>query len=585
LRALAVMAVIVFHTDPDWLPGGFLGVDVFFVISGYLICSLVLAEHRRSATVSLVAFWGRRARRLLPALYAVLLGACVSAVLFARDTEDGLFGDVLAALTYVSNWWLIADDDSYFDVFGRPPLLRHLWSLAVEEQFYVLFPIMMAALFRYRRVRPPIASVTLAAAGASTLLMAILYDPNGDPSRVYYGTDTRAAGLFVGVALASVWPAGELRQDLTRRQTTVVDGLAWSALGVLFLAMVLLDEQSALLYRGGFLLVSVLAAIALAMAVHPAARIGRILSWPPLLWVGTRSYALYLWHWPVLVLTRPATGDPEGGMPAVLQWSIVAVLAEVSWRFVEQPFRTGRVARWWDVQRPGRRRNLLLGLAGVLAVLGTVLWLGRNAEVPTLLEDGETSVTPTLPPLTTTPAPTPPTTAPRGQTPGSTTTTTTPAPLGPMLAIGDSVMLGARDALTFASGGAIAVDAAVSRQVDDGLDILQGYRDRGDLDRFQGVVIHLGTNGPFTPDQVPRLLDLVGGVDRVVVVNARVAQPWQDETNATVASLADEPNIEVADWYGASGAGGVIEGDGVHPTPSGAALYARVIVEAARRLD
>jgi hypothetical protein len=303
---------------------------------------------------------------------------------------------------------------------------------------------------------------------------------------------------------------------------------------------------------------------------------GDALSWRPLLWIGTRSYALYLWHWPVLVLTGPESGDPDGGLPLVLQLAIAAGLAEASWRLVERPFRTGRVARWWDGEDDGTRRRVLGGLGVGLALLGVVLFIGRNAEVPTLLADGETSVTPTLPPLTTTPDH-PPRTGP--------TTTPELEPLGPMLAIGDSVMLGARDALAFASGGSIAVDAAVSRQVGEGLDILQGYRDRGDLARFDGVIIHLGTNGPFTAEEATRLRDLVADVDRVVVVNARVAQPWQEETNATVGSLAGEDNVQVADWYAASGDPGVIEGDGVHPSPSGAALYARVVVEAARRFD
>jgi peptidoglycan/LPS O-acetylase OafA/YrhL len=191
LRALAVLAVIVFHAEDDWLSGGFLGVDVFFVISGYLICQLVLAEHDRSATVSFIGFWGRRARRLLPALYALLLGVTLAALTFARDTAEGLFGDVLAALAYVSNWWLIVGDDTYFETFGRPPLLRHLWSLAVEEQFYLLFPIAMAGLLRvWRRWRPPVAIAAGIGAIASTLWMAWLYTPGDDPSRVYYGTDT-----------------------------------------------------------------------------------------------------------------------------------------------------------------------------------------------------------------------------------------------------------------------------------------------------------------------------------------------------------------------------------------------------------
>ncbi len=527
-----------------------------------------------------MAFWGRRARRLLPALYALLLTVSISAVTFAKDVEDGLFGDVLAALAYVSNWWLIVDDDSYFDTFGRPPLLRHLWSLAVEEQFYIIFPILMAVLFTARRARPPIASVATAGAVASTVLMAVLYDP-ANPSRVYYGTDTRAAGLFIGVALAAVWPLGEIRSDLGRRQRSTVNALGWGSLAGLVLFMLLLGEDSTFLFQGGgFLFASMLAAVAVAVAVHPASRLSEALAWTPLLWIGTRSYALYLWHWPVLVLTSPESGDLRAGLSLVFQLAIIAVLAELSWRYIEKPFRTGQVHRWWEARSTVGHRRLLAAAGVALLFLGGALFVGREAEVPSLLANGPTRVTPDLPPVSAPRTTRPPTTRPGG---GPTTTTALP-PLGPMLAIGDSVMLGARDALTFASGGSIAVDAAVSRQVDEGLDILQGYLDRGDLDRFEGVIIHLGTNGPFTADQADRLVDLVKDVDQVVVVNTRVPQPWEGESNATVSSLRGVEHLAIADWYSVSADGNILDGDGVHPTPEGAAFYARTIVEAARSI-
>jgi peptidoglycan/LPS O-acetylase OafA/YrhL len=587
LRAVAVVAVIVFHANREWLPGGFLGVDLFFVISGYLICSLVLKEHRRSNTVSFVAFWGRRARRLLPALYALLVGVSVVSLTVVRSAAAGLFGDVVAALLYVSNWWLIWGGDSYFDTFGRPPLLRHLWSLAVEEQFYIVFPILMAGLLRvFGRRRGPIAAAALVGALASTIEMAWLFVPGEDPSRVYYGTDTRASGLLVGVALGALWPADELPYD--PRQRAVLDRVGVASLAALAAMMLLFHEDSTLLFQGGFLLVSLAAAVAIAVAVHPVSTFGEVLGVAPLRWIGTRSYALYLWHWPVLILTAPDNGDFRQGPPLAVKLAIVAVLAELSWRFVEQPVRTGRVQRWWEASDLTARKVVLATTSVAILALGIGLFVNRQDDVPELLADGTTRVTPELPPPVRTrsrqpTAPAPPAT-PTTQPP---TPTTQPEvmPLPPVLAIGDSVMLGARDALAFASGGAIAVDADVSRQVDDGLDLLQDYRDSGDLRRFRGLVWHLGTNGPFTVDQAQRLLDLTHGLRRVVVVNTRVPQPWEDDTNDTVSALAGRPHVRIADWYAASSDGDLLTGDGVHPTPPGAAMYARVIVEALRAFE
>jgi hypothetical protein len=276
-------------------------------------------------------------------------------------------------------------------------------------------------------------------------------------------------------------------------------------------------------------------------------------------------------------------------MPLVLQLAITVTLAEASWRLVEQPFRRGRIQRWW-VDRDVPVRKGLAVVGGVALVsLGALLFVNREPEVPTLLADGETRVTPDLPPTGTeapaTPA-TPATTVadpqstPTGESPPTTTTNAPGPPLGPVLAIGDSVMLGARDALAAASGGQIAVDAAVSRQVDDGLDALQAYREHGDLERFSGLIIHLGTNGPFDEGQARRLMRLVRGVDRVVIVNARVPEEWEDDTNTTVNALAERRNVRIADWYAASAAGGVIEDDGVHPSPSGADVYAGTIIAA-----
>ena len=347
LRAVAVLAVLLFHADLGLFPGGFLGVDVFFVISGFLITTLLLREQGMTGRIDVVAFWRRRARRLLPALYLVLAGVVVVSVAAVPDAVARLRTDVLAALAYVTNWYLVFDHQSYFEAIGRPSLLRHLWSLAVEEQFYLLWPIVLAvALVVVRRRGALVLTVLIAA--ASVAWTAILFDPDGDPSRVYYGTDTRLFGLLTGAALAFAWssrllgprraggPAG------SRIHWT--DAVAVAGLVTLAWAVWAVDEYDPALYPWGSLAVALVTAAVIAAVTHPAGRMGRVLDVAPLRWIGRRSYGIYLWHWPVFVLTRPGL---DLSMPPAatlaLRVSATLVLAALSYRFVEVPIRRGAV--------------------------------------------------------------------------------------------------------------------------------------------------------------------------------------------------------------------------------------------------
>jgi len=608
LRALAVAAVVAYHAEATWLPAGFLGVDVFFVISGYLICSLILAEHDETGRVLLGAFWRRRARRLLPALFALLAGVTVAAIAVAPDAVSRLRGDVLAALAYVSNWWQIVGDQSYFDSFGRPPLLRHLWSLAVEEQFYVVFPVAMAVGLRvFGRHRGALVASAVGLGGASALLMAAMFSPGDDPSRVYYGTDTRAVGLFAGVALAAVWPPGRLRASVRRSAQVVLDGLGLAAVVALVALMATLGDASPGLYRGGFALTAIASAVAIAVAAHPASRFGKLLSREPFQWIGTRSYAIYLWHWPVFMVTRPDLDVSLRGVPLLgLRLAATGLLAEASWRLVEQPVRSGAALRWWREAATVVRTRAVLGGAVTCLLVAGGLMVAAPPAPPELLADGETAVVPVLPPasvapptaavaattattattVATTSAPTTVTIAPATGPPTTQAVPATapapppPPPEGAVLAIGDSVMLSGRHALTAQSGGNVYIDARVARQADEGLDALQGYRDRGELTRFSAVVIHLGTNGPLRDHHFQRLAQLVEGMPRVVVVNVRVPRRWEGESNGTInGSVPRYEAMRLADWYAASGAPGTLGSDGVHPTHQGAEVYARTIIE------
>ena len=389
LRAVAVLGVLLYHADISWMPGGFLGVEVFFVISGYLITSLLLSEWAAGAEggaggqgrIDLKRFWIRRARRLLPALYA-LLGLTTLYVAFRLAHElPELRGDVTAALTYVTNWYLIVQEQSYFQVMGRPSLLQHLWSLAVEEQFYILWPPLLVIGLRLLRRRGAFVALLLATL-ASSALMVGLYEPGSDPSRVYYGTDTRAAGLLAGSALAFLWDPWRLSAAASGRLRRALDPAALALLAAVVVWMTVVDESTSALYRGGFLLLDLNTVLLIAAVVHPASRVGRALGVAPLRWVGLRSYAIYLWHWPVFLVTRPWIDVTLDALPLLAYRLLLTfALAEASYRWVEQPLRHGDPARLRQLLRPaGLRAGLTrarpramagqAGLATFLAVAG-----------------------------------------------------------------------------------------------------------------------------------------------------------------------------------------------------------------------
>jgi peptidoglycan/LPS O-acetylase OafA/YrhL len=374
LRAVSVIAVLLYHADLTWIPGGFLGVEVFFVISGYLITLLLVTEFESTGTVSLRSFWARRARRLLPALYLLLLAVVAVAASFYREELSGLRGQVGAALAYVTNWYEIVIGGSYFDAAGRPPFLRHLWSLAVEEQFYLVWPVVLFGLIRLTRNRRlPLALIVLGGAVASTWWMASLYEPAQDPTRVYYGTDTRASGLLLGAVLAFVWRPSERRG----RRPLGPDLATLTGLGALVFCFLTFKEWERSLYQGGFALVGVLTVVAIAGLVHPAGVIGPALLGNRLMtWIGVRSYGLYLWHWPIFVMTRPEVDlSWTPGPTLALRLAATVVAAELSYRFVEMPIRRGALGRWFQELRTadGSRRLVRTQLTVVVALVVAAL--------------------------------------------------------------------------------------------------------------------------------------------------------------------------------------------------------------------
>ncbi len=373
LRAIAVLAVIAFHEQFSWAPGGLLGVGLFFTLSGYLITDLLLSKWVSTGSLHLGNFWARRARRLLPALFVMLIVVTGWVTLFGRSHLASLRGAVAAAATYSSNWYLIVVNQSYFSRFAPPQPLDHLWSLAVEEQFYLLWPwlLLLGLLCVRRRGASGIRWLvlpTLALAAASAIAMYLLYHPAVDPTRVYEGTDTRASGLLIGAALAMLWPSSRAAKagKVTSR---LLDVPAVAGLAVIALMIWRVGQYSPFLYRGGLVVLSVATAAVVAAVACPASLVGAALGWRPLRWIGVRSYGIYLWHYPVIVLTTPANAT-ENLARIAAQVAATIGLAALSWRYVEEPVRRGALSRAW--QRVRARRLTALGPARLTAAAATV---------------------------------------------------------------------------------------------------------------------------------------------------------------------------------------------------------------------
>jgi peptidoglycan/LPS O-acetylase OafA/YrhL len=622
VRAISVLAVMAFHHyfigghEEGYAPGGFLGVEVFFVVSGYLITSLLLAERRETGGVSLPRFWLRRARRLLPALFVMIGVVVLYAILFLPDSIDRLRPDTLGALSYTSNWWLIISHQSYIAEVGRPALMKHLWSLAIEEQFYLFWPplllVGLRTLGRRRLMR-----VMLAVALISTVWMAIV--ANGSINQAYYSTTTRLSGLVLGSMMAFFFAPYQIRGRPGRGVRWVLDLAGLAGLFVLFWSFGHFSFPGATqgdldVFRGGFLIVDIATLFVIAAVVHPRSDIGPILGIRPLRWIGLRSYSIYLWHYPIFCVTRPGLDVPLHGFQlATLRLGLTLGAAELSYRFVEVPIRNGAIGRYVSRLRaahgPPRRRiarrGAVIGLASVLVVFALGASLanaqGETPHIPGIDENahkgdkGDRVSAETLRNLRNRTSSTTTTTRPTGASgpTGGTSTTTTPVgasgpsgvtttttPSNPLsdvtLAVGDSVMLGASDSLHNAIPG-IFVDAVVSRQFWDAIAVLQYYKNNGLLPG--NIVIHLGTNGAFRDDQFEQIMSVVGPNRKVWFVNAREPRSWETEVNERL--LVDTkryPNAYLVDWHSASKThNNWFVQDGFHLSGVGAQEYADLI--------
>jgi peptidoglycan/LPS O-acetylase OafA/YrhL/lysophospholipase L1-like esterase len=583
MRAIAVLAVIAFHLNVSWAKGGLLGVGVFFVLSGYLITDLLVAEYRRRQRIALPQFWLRRARRLLPALFVMLFVVTGWVTLFDRAQLPALRSDLLPGIFYYSNWWFIFQHVSYFAAFGPPSPLGHLWSLAIEEQFYLVWPFLLLAGLKWIRNRRALVGIILVAAAASAAAMSMLYTPGTDPTRIYDGTDTRAFGLLIGAALAFLLPRDHVFAPVTRGARRVLDVVGVAALAGIFVMFWRTGEYDPFLYQGGLVLLSVLTALVTAVVVHPGARLGRWLGREPLRWIGERSYGIYLWHYPVIVLTTPLGASPSL-LRATLQVSASIGLAALSWRYVEQPVRHGALGRWWQRMRrrqwawPPRLRPGEWAVTGMAAANAVICVVGLSGLVAVPAVDAAPHVHNVLPPDHSTTTTSTPTTD--GSISTGATTTTAPPPAGQgVTAIGDSIMIDAAPYLEQMLPG-IVIDAKIGQQltqVQSTVPALLAAHDIGTR-----LVIELGTNGPYSVTQLDTLLSSLGPAKKIVLVNTRVPRTWQTEVNSTIAAVVKtHPNATLVNWYADSASDPqYFYTDGVHLNPQGAQYYASLIVQA-----
>lgn len=602
LRALAVIAVISYHLNFSWAKGGFIGVDIFFVLSGYLITNILLTQWEKTQTLQLKQFWLRRFRRLIPAVYIMIVVVVIYSVLFHPEILKNLRGDAIASFFYVSNWWFIFHNVSYFDSFGLPSPLKNLWSLAIEEQFYLIWPAFLLVFLRWVKNPKLLLKIVIGLGLLSAIWMTILYDPGTDPSRVYYGTDTRAFDLLAGCALAFVWPFNRLSPVVPKKSKAVLNiaGTLSILLFLVFTAFV--SEYQPFLYRGGLLFVAIIGVTMIATISHPASYLSKIFSFKPLRWIGTRSYGIYLWHYPIITLTTPVF---EVGQPniwrAILQVAATFIIAELSFRFIETPIRKNGFINYfkgfkdknyfvWKNKPVGKWLGIT-GLATVLVLFSlamtNILPVNTNAEKQTTSVKTDSSDSEKSPPKKKTDdkdtkkkteTAKPPEKAPPGKSKpiasnGTISYTQT-------LALGDSIMIDIEPYLKEAVPN-ITIDGLVGRQLRDAITTATGYKKYNASG--SAVILELGTNGPFTESQLDTLLDQFDK-SSIYLVNTKVPRGWEAEVNKSIANAADRSNVTVVDWYSQAVNNPQYFGkDGVHLTKSGSKAYVTLLTNTMKK--
>jgi len=566
LRAVAVIAVMFYHLGFTWIPGGFLGVDLFFVISGYVITRLLLDSIAQSGGLDLRGFYIARARRLLPALIFMLVSTTIAIGIWAPDTIKRLLIDTPFSMSGTMNWWLVAHHQDYFESIGRPPLLQHTWSLAVEAQFYLIWPLILYFILKqFGKKHIPLASLAIAAASGITLLLVSFSLDASNASKVshvYFGTDTHSIGLFLGAALAVSWIPQNFTTQVSKKAQDFIDGVGFIGFIGILAAFLFIDETQPTLYKIAFPLAGVCGAAIIMSVVHPASRFAPVLQNPVFLWIGERSYAIYLWHWVIFQVTRPSV-DLAGKEWALyaLRILIVLALSDISLRYVELPIRRGVIQYWWkglkyrtkkERTQQTRTFSLVTIIVLLLATIVSVRAIGITNDQRQRLEDSLTS------------------------TPAAITEVVTDG----LWVTGDSVILGIRSKLGQTHPISI-MNARIGRQAPELLTVmLQDKNQAADAT----VIFDLGNNNALTREQTVAIFETVKDQPRIIVVNTAVPRPWREGNNSLIAAVASQySNVTVIDWNAISeGHPEYFAPDGVHLVPTGVDVY---VAEILKHLD
>ena len=563
LRALAVIAVMFYHLGFSWIPGGFLGVDLFFVISGYVITRMLLDSIAQSGGLDLRGFYLARLRRLLPALLFMLTTTIIAVGIWAPDTIKRLLVDTPFALTGTINWRLVANEQDYFESIGRPPLLQHTWSLAVEAQFYLVWPLILYFILKkFGQKHIPIAALLIAAASGIALLFVSFSIDAANASKVshvYFGTDTHSIGLFLGAALAVSWIPQNFRVELTRKGQNFIDGIGFVGFAGILATFLLINASNPAMYKIAFPLAGIFGAAIIASIVHPASRFAPVLQNKVLLWIGERSYAIYLWHWVIFQVTRP-TVDLAGQAWALysLRILIVFALADISLRYVELPIRRGVIQYWIKGRkyRTKRERNRQTSLLSATTVVVVIIAAVISVRAISIASDARTALEKSL---------------------SVDTSTAVPTEKDGLWVTGDSVILGIRSVLEENQPISL-VNARIGRQAPELLEVL--IQDQPQA-LESPIIFNLGNNNVLSREQVEQIFEVVKAQPQIIVVNTAVPRPWRDGNNQIISEVAAKyPQADVVDWNAISeGHPEYFAPDGVHLVPAGVNAYVSAILE------
>ena len=563
LRALAVFAVVLYHLGISWIPGGFLGVDLFFVISGYVITRLILDSIESANGLDIKKFYAARIRRLFPGLVVLLLVTSVMIALFAPDAIRRFIQDVPYVLSGTNNWHLVALQQDYFQAIGRPPLLQHTWSLAVEFQFYLIWPIILLFIWRRfgKRVVRRAALVIATFSGTALFLFSLQADnaTAGRISHIYFGTDTHSLGLFLGSALAVSWIPRNLTPNISQRAQDFVDGIGVFGFIGLLCIFLFIDQENATLYQIAFPLAALFGCATLVSIVHPASRFSPILSNRVFLWIGQRSYGIYLWHWVVFQVTRPGA-DLTGNLPAlnIARVLIVLALADISLRAIEIPIRNGVVQNWFrgmkyrtKIMQKRQRIFVASVTAFIVVISGSSVALAWQRDQSIIVE-----IKPEL------------------ELPD----TVMGVSKSGLWVTGDSVILGIRSKLAMQEEIAL-INARVGRQIQELIKEVEADKPRAAESK---VVLNVGNNNSVSREDMFKLMELLKDQPKVVVVNTSVPRTWRDGNNKIISEVVSSyPNAVLVDWASiAENHPEFFAPDGVHLIEAGSDVYVASILEA-----